>query len=110
MIQSLRPGRVVAINENSSLFSLQVVGESLNQDKVKKITEQDVEKYFKRYEAPLPSKTCNAKIDTFLQLSYNAMAHFLLVDEGKLVKDSNDNLMVRRELGMISGGFSMKCD
>ena len=87
-----------------------MVGESLNQNKVKKITEQDVEKCFKRYEAPLSSKTCNAKIDTFLQLSYNALAHFLLFDEGKLPKDSNDNLMVRRELGLISGRFSMKYD
>ena len=87
-----------------------MVGESLNQNKVKKITEQDAEKCFKRYEAPLSSKTCNAKIDTFLQLSYNALAHFLLVDEGKLPKDSNDNLMVRRELGLISGRFSMKYD
>ena len=87
-----------------------MVGESLNQNKVKKITEQDVEKCFKRYEAPLSSKTCNAKIDTFLQLSYNALAHFLLVDEGKLPKDSNDNLMVRRGLGLISGRFSMKYD
>ena len=87
-----------------------MVGESLNQNKVKKITEQDVEKCFKRYEAPLSSKTCNAKIDTFLQLSYNALAHFLLVDEGKLPKDSNDNLMVRRELCLISGRFSMKYD
>ena len=46
-----------------------MIGVSLTQDQVKKLTQQDVEKYFKRYEASLSSKTCDAMIDTFLSLS-----------------------------------------
>ena len=38
-----------------------------------------------------------AMVDTFLQLSCKASAHFLPVDEGKRLKDLNDNLMVKRE-------------
>ena len=54
----------------------------VSEDQVKKLTEQDVEKYFERYEALLPSKTCDAIVDTFLQLSFKALAHFsLLVKE-----------------------------
>ena len=47
-------------------------------------------------------------VDTFLQLSCKASAHFLPVDEGKRLKDLNDNFMVKREFGMIAGGLSLK--
>ena len=83
-----------------------MIGVSLTQDQVKKLSEQDVEKNFKRYEASLSSKTCDAMDVTFLQLSRKELAHFLPVDEGNLLKDLNDNLMVKRELGMIAGGLS----
>ena len=83
-----------------------MIGVSLTQDQVKKLSEQDVEKNFKRYEASLSSKTCDAMDVIFLQLSRKALAHFLPVDEGNLLKDLNDNLMVKRELGMIAGGLS----
>ena len=53
----------------SSGKAKKMIGVSLTQDQVKKLTQQDVEKYFKRYEASLSSKTCDAMIDTFLSLS-----------------------------------------
>ena len=37
-------------------------GVSPTQDQVKKLSEKDVEKCFKRYEASLPSKTCDAMV------------------------------------------------
>ena len=80
---------VILIIESSSLFSIYVSGKvkemtgvSLTKDQVKKLSEQDVEKYFKRYEASLSSKTCDAMVNAFLQLSCKAFAHFLPVDEG----------------------------
>ncbi|PFX17918.1 hypothetical protein AWC38_SpisGene17757 [Stylophora pistillata] len=77
-------------------------------DQVKKLTEQDVEKCLRRYEASLSSKTCDTMADKFLHLSSKALTYFLPVDEGKLLKDLNDNFMVKRELGMISDGLSLK--
>ena len=56
----------------------------------------------------MSSKTCDAMIDTFLQLLYKALVHFLHVDEEKLLIDLNDNFMVKREFGMIAGGLSLK--
>ena len=56
----------------------------------------------------MSSKTCDAMIDTFLQLLYKALVHFLHVDEEKLQIDLNDNFMVKREFGMIAGGLSLK--
>ena len=46
--------------------AMEMIGISLTQDQVKKLFEQDVVKYFKRYEASLSSKTCDAMVDTFL--------------------------------------------
>ena len=36
------------------------------------------------------------------------MAHFLPVGEGNLLKDLNNNFMVKRELGMIADGLMLK--
>ena len=47
-------------------------------------------------------------VDTFLPLSFKALAHFLSVDEGKLLQDMNYNFVVKGELGMIAGGLSIK--
>ena len=85
-----------------------MVGVSLTQDQVKRLSEQEVEKYFKRCEALLSSKTCDAMVDTSLQLLRKALVHLLLVDAGKLLKGLKDNFMVKRELGMIAYGLSLK--
>ena len=47
-------------------------------------------------------------LDIFLQLSCKGSTHFLPVDGGKLLKDLNDNFKVRREIGMIVSGLSLK--
>lgn len=47
----------------------EMIGLELSQDQVKRLSEKDVEKYFKRHEASLSSKACDAMVDTFPQLS-----------------------------------------
>ena len=44
----------------------EMTGVDLTQDQVKRLSEKDVEKYFRRYETSLSSKTCDAMVDTFL--------------------------------------------
>ena len=41
------------------------LGVGLTQEQIKRLTKKDVEKYFKRYEASLSSKTCDAIVDGF---------------------------------------------
>lgn len=36
------------------------------------------------------------------------MAYFHPVDEGKLLKDLNENFAVKRELGMIAGALNLR--
>lgn len=66
---------------------------------MKKPSEQDDEKYFRRYEASSSSKVCQEMVDKFLQLSCVALAHFLPVDVRRLLKDLNNNFVIKRELG-----------
>ena len=85
----------------------EMTGVDLTQDQVKRLGEKDVEKYFKRYETSLSSKTCDAMVDTFLQLSCRLISHFLPVDQSRLLKDLNENFMVKKELSMIAGRLSL---
>ncbi|CAH3033463.1 unnamed protein product [Pocillopora meandrina] len=45
--------------------------------------------------------TCNGNVKAVLKLLCKALAHFLPVDEGELLKDLNKNFMVEKELSMI---------
>ena len=44
----------------------EMLGVKLTQEQIKRLSEKDVEKFFKRYEASLSSKTCDAIVDTFI--------------------------------------------
>lgn len=46
-------------------------------------------------------------VDAFRQLSCRLIFHFLPFDRSKLLKDLNDNFMVREELSMIAGILSL---
>ena len=82
-----------------------MIGKDLTQTQVKRLFEIDVKKNCKRCEASLSSKTCNALVDTFFQLSCEAFTHFL--HESKLPKDLNENFVARWKLGTIAGRFSL---
>ena len=56
----------------------------------------------------MSSKTCDAIVDTFLQLSFKALAHFLPIGKRKLLKDLNDKFMATRELGILASGLSLR--
>ena len=58
----------------------EMLGVQLTQEQIKRLTKKDVEKFFKRYEASLSSKTCDAIVDTFIQLSCRGLAYFLPID------------------------------
>ena len=58
---------MIEIIVSSSQFSWRVdIGVDRTQDQVKRLTTKDVEKFFKRYEAPLSSNTSSAMLILFL--------------------------------------------
>ena len=84
-----------------------MTGVDLTQDQVKRFNEKDVEKYFRRYETSLSSKTCDVMVDTFFQLSCALISHFLLFDQHRLFKNLNENFMVKKEFLIIAGRLSL---
>ena len=69
---------------------------------------KDDEKFFKRYEASLSSKTCDGIVDTFIQLSCRGLAYFLPIDRKKLLNNLKKDFMVKRELYTIAGGLYLR--
>ena len=86
----------------------EMLGVQLTQEQIKRLTKKDVEKYFKRYEASLSSKTCDAIVDTFIQLSCRGLAYFLPLDQEKLLNNLKKDFMVKRELYTIAGGLYLR--
>ena len=55
----------------------EMTGVDLTQDQVKRLNENYFERYYRRYVTSLSSKTCDAMVDTFLQLGCRLISHFL---------------------------------
>ena len=84
------------------------LGVQRTQEQIKRLSKKDVEKYFKRYEASLSSKTCDAIVDAFIQLSCRGLAYFLPLDQEKLLNNLKKDFMVKRELYTIAGGLYLR--
>ena len=74
----------------------EMIGIELTQDQVKSACAKD-EKYFKRYEASLSSKTCDAMLNTFLELPCKTLSYFLPLDSERLFVDLNENFTVKKK-------------
>ena len=86
----------------------EMLGVQLTQEQIKRLSKKDVEKFFKRYEASLSSKTCDAIVDSFIQLSCRTLAYFLPLDREKLLNNLKKDIMVKRELYVIAGGLYLR--
>ena len=110
----LNPNPLKQITEKILPFWQQVVnakkriGVELTQDQIKRLSKKDVEKYFKRYEASLSSKTCGAIVETFLQASAKALCFFLPLDQEKFLSGLKNDFIVNRELNLIAGSLYLK--
>ena len=97
-----------SISSIRKIWSLTANSRSLQAAALKRLTKKDVEKYFKRCEASLSSKTCDAIVDTFIQLSCRGLAYFLPLDQEKLLNNLKKDFMVKRELYTIAGGLYLR--
>ena len=86
----------------------EMIGVELTQDQIKRLSKKDVEKYFKRFEASLSSKTCGAIVETFLQASAKALCFFLPLEQEKFLNGLKNNFIVNRELNLIAGSLYLK--
>ena len=90
--------------------SWRFVGTRLTQDDVKKMSESDVEKYYKRYEAALASRVTDTLVDGFLKLTCKAVGMAVTIDDTeKLHDDLKDDYIIQEELLSAAGLLSLRC-
>ena len=82
----------------------------MTQDNVKKMSESQVEKYYKRYEAALASRVTETLVDGFLKLTCKAVGMAVKIDDTKeLHGDLKNDYIIPQELSSTAGLLSLKC-
>lgn len=89
--------------------SKEAIGVQLTHEQVKRLTDKDVEKYFKRYEAYVGAKTTENLIDSALTLFTKAASLFVpLKNIEALQKELKNDYIINNELSNLVGGLSFK--
>ena len=88
----------------------EAIGVQLTHDQVKRLSDKEVEKYNKRQEAYIGSKTTESLIDSFLVLFSKGLGMVVKVDDiEKLQQDLKNDFIINHELSSLSGGVALSC-
>ena len=88
----------------------EAIGVQLTHDQVKRLSDKEVEKYNKRQEAYIGSKTTESLIDSFLMLFSKGLGMVVKVDDvEKLQQDLKNDYIINHELSSLAGGISLSC-
>ena len=94
----------------SSGRSKEMVGKELTHEEVKKLSEAEVKKYHKRYEAALATKTTDAVAQSAMGLAAKLLGYAFPIDNiDDLQRDLQDDYLISQELKITCGWLSMKC-
>ena len=81
----------------------------LTHEQVKRLSDKDVEKYSKRQEAYIGSKTTESLIDSFLFVSKGVGMVVKVDDVEKLQQDLKNDYIINQELSYLAGGIALRC-
>ena len=88
----------------------EVVGVELTHDQVKRLSDKEVEKFHKRQEAYIGSKTTESLIDAFLMLFSKGLGMVVKVDDvEKLQQDLKNDYIINHQLSTLAGGVALSC-
>ena len=88
----------------------EAIGVQLTHEQVKHLSDKDVEKYTKRYEAHVGSKTTESLIDSFIFLVTKAVRMAVDVkDINAYQKELKNDYIINKELSNLAGSMSLKC-
>ena len=88
----------------------EVVGVKLTHDQVKRLSDKEVEKYHKRQEAYIGSKTTESLIDSLLMLFSKGLGMVVKIDDvEKLQQDLKNDYIINHELSSLAGGVALSC-
>ena len=90
--------------------SKEAIGVQLTHEQVKRLSDKDVEKYNKRQEAYIGSKTTESLIDSFLMLASKGLGLVVKIDDvEKLQHDLKNVYIINQELSTLAGGIALRC-
>ena len=86
------------------------IGVQLTHEQVKHLSDKDVEKYCKRYERHVGSKTTDSLIDSFIFLVTKAVGMAVNVkDIDAYQKELRNDYIINKELSNLAGNLALKC-
>ena len=81
------------------------IGVQLTHDQVKRLTDKDVQKYSKRYEAYIGNKTTESLVDSFIMLYSKVVGRVVSIDD---VKELNIDYIITQELSTLAVGLTLR--
>ena len=88
----------------------EVIGVQLTHEQVKRLSDKDVEKYNKRQEAYIGSKTTESLIDSVIKLVSKGLGMVVKIDDvEKLQQELKNDYIITHELSSLAGGMALRC-
>ena len=79
-------------------------------DQVKRLSDKDVQKYSKRYEAYIGNRTTESLTDSFIMLYSKGIGMVVSIDDvKKLQEELNNDYIINQELSSLAGGLALRC-
>jgi len=86
------------------------IGVQLTHEQVKRLSDKDVEKYTKRYETYVGSKTTESFIDSFIFLATKVVGMTVNIkDIDAYQKEIRNDYIINNELSNLAGNLALKC-
>ena len=90
--------------------SKEAIGVQLTHEQVKRLSDKDVQKYFKRYEAYVGNKTTESLTDSAIMLFSKGAGVVVSIDDVKeLQKELKNDYIINQELSSFAGGLALRC-
>ena len=89
--------------------SKEAIGVQLTHEQVKRLSDKDIQKYSKRYEAYIGNKTTESLIESFIMLCSKGVGMVVSIDDVKaLHEELNKDYIINQELSTLAGGLALR--
>ena len=86
------------------------IGVQITHEQLKRLSDKDVEKYYKRYESSVGAKTTDSLIDSFIFLASKVVGMAVdIKDIDAYQKELKNDYMINKELSNLAGSLTLKC-
>ena len=81
----------------------------LTHDQAKRLSDKNVQKYCKRYEAYIGNKTTEALVDSFIMLYSKVVGKVVQIDDVEALQyELNTDYIITQELSTLAGGLALR--